>query len=169
MKNTRVHTCEKVDTRGHVCCKPAAAIIHPHSGNDWYACPEHADKLDATTPSPVEWLDDWFDGMTITIYGHTLPVADLAHAEAIKAHANTLLDDDGSATDELYQWLYAGAPLPSEGDDETAKCRDCGRHYTFAELTPMVDPTTDEHGEQDQDDYLLCESCLDDRDEGGAR
>lgn len=49
--------------------------------------------------------------MTITIYGHTLPVDDLDHAERIRAKANEIEAEYGEGADELYRWLYAGAPL----------------------------------------------------------
>ena len=46
--------------------------------------------------------------MTITLYGHTLPIDDLTQGERIQAFADQL-DADGK-DDELQQWLYAGAP-----------------------------------------------------------
>ena len=48
--------------------------------------------------------------MTITISGHTLPVDDLAHAERIWARAMEIEEEYGVG-DEMYRWLYAGAPI----------------------------------------------------------
>jgi len=55
---------------------------------------------------------------------------------------------------------------------ETATCRDCGKEFDFSVLTPMVDTGKwdAERGEfGEDDDYLLCQSCMDDREEARNR
>lgn len=68
-----------------------------------------------------------------------------------------------TVSDEHESGMHFDCPAQPEN---TAPCRDCGQSFKFSDLTPMWDwcDKTDTDN-ADQDHFLLCSSCLDNRED----